>query len=1811
MSDSLSINSNYIFKKLDHEIYVYDKLGNNLGNLLLDTSSEVPWLNTTKSGVAVPYAKRIKLIIDGSKIEEDLTDFPVLIHLSDESGILNTDVTAFFNELGNFDYLLYDNCDGLFSENWIDNSNDNSYASFYSGKLGLNLLSGQGFEGCNVLLKESFEAVGNYEIMFDWYPVPGTYWYDDDFTDAMNCIDITRVSPVYNIGSWTYNRCDDSIRHIRVYLRSSRCNYITVTAGSTLINTSFTYGDKHAVRIIINFDECKLILYMDGDYIGQGIFDSTTLSNLDGNFKLNFHWHTFDNTATQYYDNIRIIKTHDPNLYFFYKQLAVTSSDGETQQYVEIESWDYLEKEAWFWTKCPILYADTNTDLYLYYDKDAADNDTYVGETGSLAATNVWDNNFVAVYHMVQDPSTGAECVLDSTLNNNHGTPAGSMTTEDLIDGKIGKAIDFDGIDDKITFGSTNRPTNSFTISAIVRSSTVHEIDSESTVGVGGLSGQKYVFEPSHEDLNAGAGVSYGINGVSVYEHGAGYLPALAVYSSNIGTDWNHIMVVYNNKKPNIILNGILVRTGLTSSKSTVYAPIVLGGHTYGYFDGQIDEVRIESAVRSSAWAKADYHSNWDDLIYYEPLDYDWMPTSIWADDENLYIGTTISGILNYATSMISDSLLGINYLTSFLNYPDINSNEINHMHGNNKYLCVTTASGVEQINLETGDRIYTTISGDGVRIGNCFQTSSGRFYYVTDHSIVDSIFDYKRIKIKLDSVTNFSNYQLKIEIPDYFNINNCLNIRFFDLNYNELYFYRESQYSSIFYVKIVEVNTSEIYMLYKHRSEIDFDFYTQLLLHMDDFALTDSSYFCRDIIKNGNVFRTSEKSKFSGYSAYFGGAGSYLDILDESIIINMSLKPSTIDCWVYFSDLTPVTSYWGHPIFSKSCTTGSCEQLFGINPDGSVRYYRHSALGTLSVQTAAGLITLNNWHHVALTVDGAYWRIFVDGVKNAEVASTTFWANPYSSSGCHIGRVYVSNYPQYVGYFRGFIDELRISAGVVRWTSNFIPPNHAYSSSISNFSSVEDVFLLYDDFSSTSLDSHWTISSGTDFIDFDTKMIVPDIYTSLLLYMDYSVTIDSSLNTKSISMYDTVSVSYNKTKFGEASAYFYGNSHLTVSSHSDFNMGTDDFTIDFWIAPVNGGHGANWPRVIQFGSNSSNGGLWIAGDYSYNPMRFILQGYSGGYINLISPTSTSTIPNDIFSHIAIVRASGVFYFFINGVLNRTGSGYPSYSIIQNNIYIGTNQDNNEEFKGYIDDLHISKGIARWVSDFTPLNKDFTINNSCLILDNYDFSSSGKQYYIETLPIFNAPLKIEQCIKREAGALLGKSIGYSCTLEPGSIGVGLCYDSSNGLVLKYYDGEDVISEPIINLSTANTDIILEMCIVDNYIKVSYTCGSNTKTLSFSRFTDSLVNKSIRLFSSEYPYKVFLDWIKVSVFDKHPPVLESIEFYDHPIKSYDSKLNVVYDNSSNWTIPGFVYTYKNGLLKEGSTINDIFVTENTSSYGTDNNVLFLATNLGSTIIEERESDEYNSRIKHYSQITGIGINTFDGVRKWSNGFVEDSAYSYRYPTHGYLYSGDIGSGIYELKTHRSDSSFLSYCDMEYDGGGWTMIMKVDGNSSLFEYKSYYWTNLEVYNETSLDLSSGNAKFQSYNYVAFNEIMLVFTNDFLETSGRLVIPFSSNSMYDLLRYDLFVATNLGRDAWLNSYAFTVGSQPYCNREGFNNVSSRKARIGIFFNNENDCNTCDSVVGVGIEPIGVITTAGGGGTGSGGSTTFKSCQVYIYVR
>jgi len=110
----------------------------------------------------------------------------------------------------------------------------------------------------------------------------------------------------------------------------------------------------------------------------------------------------------------------------------------------------------------------------------------------------------------------------DQSDYQNDGIPTGAVMYQQS--GMTGFSLGFNGIDSYVTVGKNGRPQDTFTFGGWIRTSRRHEIDDESAAAGGSESGvynQRYAFFPFFQSGNAaGAGLSVGINGISVYESG-------------------------------------------------------------------------------------------------------------------------------------------------------------------------------------------------------------------------------------------------------------------------------------------------------------------------------------------------------------------------------------------------------------------------------------------------------------------------------------------------------------------------------------------------------------------------------------------------------------------------------------------------------------------------------------------------------------------------------------------------------------------------------------------------------------------------------------------------------------------------------------------------------------------------------------------------------------------------------------------------------------------------------------------------------------------------------------------------------------------------------------------------------------------------------------------------------------------------------------------------------------------------------------------------------------------------------------------
>jgi hypothetical protein len=173
--------------------------------------------------------------------------------------------------------------------------------------------------------------------------------------------------------------------------------------------------------------------------------------------------------------------------------------------------------------------------------------------------------------------------------------------------------------------------------------------------------------------------------------------------------------------------------------------------------------------------------------------------------------------------------------------------------------------------------------------------------------------------------------------------------------------------------------------------------------------------------------------------------------------------------------------------------------------------------------------------------------------------------------------------------------------------------------------------------------------------------------------------------------------------KYGSASVYLDGaGDNLSSATNADWNLGTGDFTVEFWFYPQTGGHGSAWSRLLQIGPNQTNGGLWIVSTASANPMTITVQGVRSqpDYFDIV--TAGATISNDSWHHLALVKASGVYTLYIDGASYGSSTPSPAYTHVQGALWFGNNNLATESFKGYLDDIRITKGVARYTDTFTP-----------------------------------------------------------------------------------------------------------------------------------------------------------------------------------------------------------------------------------------------------------------------------------------------------------------------------------------------------------------------------------------------------------------------------------------------------------------------------------------------------------------------------
>jgi hypothetical protein len=395
----------------------------------------------------------------------------------------------------------------------------------------------------------------------------------------------------------------------------------------------------------------------------------------------------------------------------------------------------------------------------------------------------------------------------------------------------------------------------------------------------------------------------------------------------------------------------------------------------------------------------------------------------------------------------------------------------------------------------------------------------------------------------------------------------------------------------------------------------------------------------------SGNLVNAPYDPAVHGGSGYFDGSGDYLKFPDTTV----GSGAFTFEFWFY-------------------CTGSFSSAQTIIGPDGatnglSIRINSATQFSVDRYNVGASNYTvpsmaLNTWHHVAVVRDGSNNEtVFLNGTRSSTGSTTDSFNYGIIST---IGRLDST----FFQYFTGYLSNVRVVLGSA----------------------------VYSPSSST--------------ITVPTAQLTAITNTSLLCNFTNAGIFDNTgknnLETVGNAQIDTAVV-----KYGTGSMEFDGtDDRLVMPSNPELNLSSGNFTIEAWVYWT--GSNANAKLLSKDGASGSSYAQYNLGMNGSGYMGASI-GSGNGVSYIQSITSNTLLPTNQWVHIAFVKNGTNLSLYQNGtsVASATQSGTMVDGAKPLLIGYETGQAASNYWNGYIDDLRITKGVARYTANFTAPTKAF------------------------------------------------------------------------------------------------------------------------------------------------------------------------------------------------------------------------------------------------------------------------------------------------------------------------------------------------------------------------------------------------------------------------------------------------------------------------------------------------------------------------
>jgi len=315
----------------------------------------------------------------------------------------------------------------------------------------------------------------------------------------------------------------------------------------------------------------------------------------------------------------------------------------------------------------------------------------------------------------------------------------------------------------------------------------------------------------------------------------------------------------------------------------------------------------------------------------------------------------------------------------------------------------------------------------------------------------------------------------------------------------------------------------------------------------------------------------------------------------------------------------------------------------------GALNYYTNS-----TTVITGGTPPAYAWSHVALVRNSTSTILYLNGVQTGSTYSDS---NNYLD-GTNAPVIGASGFSRGSSYFNGHMSNLRFVNGTAVYTSSFTPP---------------------------------------------TAPPTPTANTSLLLLGTNSGIQDQTGKNNLITVSSNTETGI--VKYGSGAMYFNGpGTYVTEAGGSGnwqtvFGVGSGPWTLECWVYITNLSLTGGQMVYGDCDSSTNNGTYTFNINTSGNVVLFQYTSASSG----TAYTTTGTVSANTWTHVAWSKTGTTLYMSINGTVQSfTVSASAYYASPINQPYIGSQGAyTTRGFSGYIDDFRITKGIARYTTNFT------------------------------------------------------------------------------------------------------------------------------------------------------------------------------------------------------------------------------------------------------------------------------------------------------------------------------------------------------------------------------------------------------------------------------------------------------------------------------------------------------------------------------